>query len=141
MGPDNDARQVIAQLHGNVQTSSPCTGLTFINGPNNLSKPQMYGFTTCAGIVWSGAYTPGETDQWKIRLAPSMGSDGWTELYRNGLLQGHWDGANYCCTKTNQSWFNFGEYPYRWGVSPPQGGGSSMTTKTQRFTDFVITTP
>jgi hypothetical protein len=141
MGPDKDARQNYFQLHGNVETDSPCTGLDGINGPNNLSQPQMFGFSTCAGLVWHGDYTPGETDQWLVRMKVSSASDGWTELWRNGQLQGHWDGANFHNSKTNQAWPNFGIYAYRWKVYPPQGGGSSMTTKTQRFTDFVITTP
>ena len=51
MGPDNDARSLVWQIHGLHEPDSPCTRLAFINGPDELSKPQMWGLSICSGLV------------------------------------------------------------------------------------------
>lgn len=137
MGPDADARSLVWQIHGYIERDSPCTGLTFINGPDQVSKPQLWGFSTCAGLVWSGAYTPGESDDWKVVALISSSSDGWTELWRNGRLQGHWKGANFHNSATNQAWFNFGPYKYRWSLAA--AGGSSMSSVAQTISGMALT--
>lgn len=137
MGPDADARSLVWQIHGYEESDSPCTSLNFINGPDQVSGPQMWGFFTCAGLVWSGSYTPGESDDWTIVAKISSGSDGDTKLYRNGKLQVDSPGANYHNSPTNQAWWNFGPYKWRWEL--PGGGGSTMTTVAQTFQSMLLT--
>ena len=140
MGRDAQAESLIWQIHGLHEPHTPCARLGFINGPDQVSTPQMWGFFTCGSnrestLVWSGAYTPGESDDWKIVARISAGADGWIELWRNGVKQGHWPGANF--HDATQCWWNFGPYKWRWLLAGE--GGSSMTTVSQTFQDMTLT--
>ncbi|HET9730509.1 MAG TPA: hypothetical protein VFR41_13845 [Acidimicrobiia bacterium] len=137
MGPDQDAQSLVWQIHGYDEPDTPCTSLNFVNGANQLGGPQMWAFFTCAGLVWTGTYSPGESDDWKIVARISMGTDGDTKLYRNGVLQVDSPGANYHNSPTNQAWWNFGPYKWRWEL--PGEGGSTMTTVSQTFQNMLLT--
>jgi hypothetical protein len=134
MGPDEQAESLVWQIHGYVEPHTPCTHLNFINGPDQVSSPQMWGFFTCAGLVWSGTYTPGETDSWKVVALVSAGTDGWAELWRNGALQGHWSGATF--HDAPLAFWNFGIYKWRWQLL--NAGGSTMTHVNQTIENMTL---
>lgn len=143
MGKDYDARSSIWQIHGNIQMGSPCTGLIFTNGNDNLTNnAQTWGFTTCNGTIWHGPYTPGETDDWKIVAVISSGSDGMTQLYRNGVLQVTDHGANYTDSHPSPGnlsgapWWNFGPYKWRWFDVPTT---SSLRAVNMTIDDMTLT--
>jgi hypothetical protein len=143
MGPDHDARSLIWQIHGNIETGSPCTALTFTNGDDNVTYDnQMWGFSTCNGVVWHGRYLPGEADDWKIIAVISKGDDGMTQLYRNGVLQFTDRGANYHDSHPSfgdpgaYPWWNFGPYKWIWKDAPTN---SSMTSVNMTIDNMVLT--
>jgi hypothetical protein len=136
MGSDTDARSLIWQIHGYNEPDSPCTGLTFVNGPSNMGGPQMWGFSTCNGLVWTGNYTAGERDTFKIVAKISATSAGYTQLYRNGVLVHTDNGANYHNSQGNP-WWNFGPYKWRWELSG--GGGSTMTSINATLDNLTLT--
>lgn len=141
MGRDAQAESLVWQIHGLTEPHTPCARLGFINGPDQVSAPQMWGFFTCSGsstestLVWSGAYVPGESDDWKITARISNGADGWVELWRNGVKQGRWTGATF--HNAEQCWWNFGPYKWRWLLAGE--GGSTMTTVSQTFQGMTLT--
>lgn len=143
MGRDYDARSSIWQIHGNIEMGSPCTGLIFTNGSDDLTNNrQMWGFTTCNGVIWRGAYTPGEVDDWKIVAVISKGSDGVTQLYRNGALVATDRGANYHDSHPSPGdpsggpWWNFGPYKWLWANVPTT---SSMRTINMTIERMMLT--
>jgi hypothetical protein len=136
MGRDSDARSLIWQIHGYLESDPPCASLNFVNGPQNITGPQMWGLYTCAGLVWTGTYTPGETDNWKIVARVSRYSGGYTQLYRNGVLVKSTSGANYH-NSSGDPWFNFGPYKYRWEL--PGGGGSNMYQVNATISNMTLT--
>jgi hypothetical protein len=136
MGLDTDARSLIWQIHGYNEQGSPCTGLTFMNGPDGVSSPQMWGLGDCSGTVWVGTYKPGERDHFKIVAKISTGSTGFIEIYRDGVFQAHHDGANYHNSQGNP-WWNFGPYKWRWELAG--GGGSNMTQVNATINNMVVT--
>jgi hypothetical protein len=143
MGPDHDARSLIWQIHGNIERGTPCTTLSFTNGPDNVTYDnQQWGFSTCNGVVWHGRYVPGETDDWKIVAIISKGDDGMTQLYRNGVLQITDRGANYHDSHISPGnpngfpWWNFGPYKWIWKDAPTN---SSMTSVNMTIDNMVLT--
>jgi hypothetical protein len=117
--------------------------LNFIDGRDGVSKPQMWGFYAPQSegtlLWWTGSYTPGEQDDFKIVLAPlSSTSTGVTKLYRNGVLQFTKSGANYVSPSTTggQPWWNFGPYKWRWELA--NAGGSSTTEVNATITDMTL---
>jgi hypothetical protein len=139
MGPDSEAQATVWQIHGVIEPDTPCTTLQFLNGPDGRGGSQVWALYTCAGIVWTGTYTPGETDDWKIVAMISEGSDGDIKLYRNGTLMVDAPGANYHHSATHQAWWNFGPYKWRWEL--PGGGGSDMTTVNLTIQNMLLTSP
>lgn len=136
MGGDSDARSLVWQIHGYNEPDSPCTGLIFINGTNNLGVGQHWGFTTCAGLVWNGTYKPGERDSFKIVARISETSSGYTALYRNGVRVASVNGANYHHS-SGTPWWNFGPYKWRWEMAG--GGGSDMTQVNATINNLTLT--
>lgn len=136
MGRDTDARSLIWQIHGYQETDSPCTSLEFVNGPYDTGGPQRWGLTTCSGLVWTGSYTAGESDTFKIVARISQTSYGFTRLYRNGVLVASVSGANYHHS-SGAPWWNFGPYKWRWELSG--GGGSSMYQVNATMTNLLLT--
>ncbi len=86
--------------------------------------------------MWTGTYTPGETDSFKIVARISEGSTGLTQLYRNGSLVASVSGANYHNSSGNP-WWNFGPYKWRWELSG--GGGSTMTKINATINNMTLT--
>lgn len=136
MGLDRDARSLIWQIHGYMESDSPCTGLVFVNGPQNVGGPQMWGLYTCAGLVWTGTYHAGERDTFKIVARLSETSSGYTRLYRNGVLVASVTGANYH-NSYGEPWWNFGPYKWRWQLAG--GGGSNMYQVNATITGMTLT--
>ena len=136
MGADVDARSLIWQIHGNKERRTPCARLGFMNGPNGVSGPQMWGLSDCSGTFWVGSYTPGERDHFKIVARVSTGPTGFTEIFRNGAFEAHHDGANYQ-NSVGDPWWNFGPYKWRWELAG--GGGSSMTQVNATIDNMVVT--
>ena len=136
MGVDRDARALIWQIHGYLEYDSPCTSLEFVNGPHNTGGPQRWGLGTCSGLVWTGTYTPGESDSFKIVARISESSSGYTQLYRNGILVASVNGANYHNSSGNP-WWNFGPYKWRWMLS--NGGGSDLYQVNATITNMLLT--
>jgi hypothetical protein len=143
MGRDRDARSLIWQIHGNIQPDSPCTMLMFTNGADDVTYGrQMWGFSTCNGTIWRGTYTPGEVDDWKIVATISKGSDGVTQLYRNGSLVVTDRGANYRNSRASPGdpngypWWNFGPYKWIWLRNPTS---SSMSSVNMAIQDMTLT--
>lgn len=136
MGVDSDARSLIWQIHGYLENDPPCTQLMFVNGSNNAGGPQRWGLQTCAGLVWTGSYTPGESDSFKIVAHISRYSSGYTQLYRNGALVASVNGANYHNSSGNP-WWNFGPYKWRWMLSG--GGGSNLYQVNATITNMLLT--
>ena len=136
MGLDRDARSLIWQIHGYNESDTPCTSLNFVNGQRNLTGLQRWGLLTCAGLVWTGTYTPGETDLFQILVRVSQTSSGLTQLYRNGELVASVNGANYR-NSAGPPWWNFGPYKYRWEL--PGGGGSDLMQVNATITDMLLT--
>ncbi len=131
MGNDaGEAQSIFWQIHGNDEPDTPCAQLGYGNTPPNSSngQPQLMLGDTCADSLssplWTGPYTPGETDSWVIQAKISAGSDGWITYTRNGVVVGSNQGANYK-ESTGNPWWNVGPYKWRWGISG--GGGSKMT--------------
>ncbi len=136
MGVDTDARSLIWQIHGYLESDAPCAQLMFVNGPYNTGGAQRWGLQTCAGLVWTGNYTPGESDSFKIVAHVSRYSSGYTQLYRNGVLV-HTDyGANYHNSSGNP-WWNFGPYKWRWMLSG--GGGSDLYQVNATIANMTLT--
>ena len=143
VGPDRDARSLIWQIHGNIESGSPCTALRFTNGDDDLTyNEQRWGFSTCNGTVWHGKYSPGEVDEWKIVAVVSSGASGMTQLYRNGILQVTDRGANYHDSHASPGdpqgfpWWNFGPYKWIWKNNPTN---SSMNAINMTIDDMVLT--
>ncbi|HET9031211.1 MAG TPA: hypothetical protein VFN49_13645 [Candidatus Aquilonibacter sp.] len=141
-GPDHDARSLIWQIHGNIETGPPCTALRFTNGDNDVTyDDQRWGFSTCNGTVWHGRYEPGESDEWKIVAVISRGPDGMTQLYRNGVLQFTDRGANYHDSHPTPGdpqgypWWNFGPYKWIWKDNPTN---SSMNATNMTIDDMLL---
>jgi hypothetical protein len=135
------------QIHASAERDSPCTGLDFESGlyyPGSVGAGQQWAFSTCNGYKWFGAYTPGETDDWKI-VARIANADvpseiyGDTRLYRNGVLVMDDRGPNYhhSGARPRSSWWNFGIYKWRWELAG--GGNSSMSTVNATFDDMTLT--
>ena len=138
MGPDAEAESLVWQIHGLNEPHTPCTSLNFQNGTNDIPPgPQMWAFRTCAGIVWTGAYTPGETDHWKIKVTLALDATGVATLWRNGTLQGTWHGATF--HDATQAFWNFGPYKWRWEL--PGEGGSTMTEVNQTYVGMTQLAP
>lgn len=137
MGYDRDARSLIFQVHP-YGGGGPCVGLAFWNG-GVVGQPQKWLLTSCSGNVWSGTYTPGEQDNFKIVMTPSQGSAGRLMLYRNGALVANISGANYNNTGGGNGgpWWNFGPYKWRWELA--NGGGSSMTQVNATISNMTLT--
>ncbi len=138
MGEDVNADSLIWQIHGYEETNTPCTTLNFQNGTQGLGGPQMWAFHDCNGIVWTGTYTPGETDRWEIVANISESSSGYVTLYRNGVLVAHATGATYH-DSAGDPWWNVGPYKWRWEL--PNGGGSSMSSVGATISNLVVTGP
>lgn len=136
MGPDSNADALIWQIHGYDETDTPCAALNFQNGANGLGGVQMWALTDCNGIVWTGSYTPGETDQFQIVTKISETSSGYIMLYRNGVLVANASGANYR-DSDGDPWWNFGPYKWRWELE--DGGGSDMTIVNCTITNMLLT--
>ncbi len=136
MGSDKDARSLIWQIHGYNEPDTPCTSLNFINGTTGMGGAQRWALMTCAGEVWSGAYTAGERDSFKIVARVSETSSGLTQLYRNGVLVASVSGANYHHS-SGDPWWNFGPYKWRWELA--SGGGSSMTQVNATISNMTLT--
>jgi hypothetical protein len=136
MGVDTDARSLIWQIHGYLESDAPCAELMFVNGPKNTGGPQRWGLQTCAGLVWTGTYSPGESDTFKIVARISKYSSGYTQLYRNGVLVASVGGANYHNSSGNP-WWNFGPYKWRWMLSG--GGGSNMYQVNATISNMTLT--
>ncbi len=149
MGRDSgtDPEALIWQIHGLNENDTPCTSLNFLNGSyysGSLGSGQQWALMTCAGPVWFGKYTPGESDDFKI-VATIANADissetyGETKLYRNGVLVADAKGPNYHHSTSSpaQSWWNFGPYKWRWELA--NGGGSSMSQVNATFENFVFT--
>ena len=137
MGYDRDARSLIFQVHP-YGGGGPCVGLAFYNG-GVVGQAQQWLLTSCSGNVWSGSYTPGEQDDWKIVMVPSQTASGILKLYRNGTLVANINGANYNNTGggTGNPWWNFGPYKWRWEL--PSGGGSSLTQVNATINNMTLT--
>jgi hypothetical protein len=136
MGADTDARSLIWQIHGQHELRTPCFRLMFINGADEVSRPQMWGLSDCSGIVWAGPYTPGERDHFRIVAKISSGPTGFVEIYRNGAFQARHAGANYHNSR-GDPWWNFGPYKWRWELAG--GGGSTMTQVNATIDNMVLT--
>ena len=137
MGFDADARSLIFQIHP-FTGGNPCVGLGFWNG-GVVGAPQQWQLTNCNGGVWSGNYTPGEQDDWKIVMIISQTSTGHLWLYRNGTLVADVAGATYSNLNggSGDPWWNFGPYKWRWEQA--NGGGSTLTLVNATMNDVTLT--
>ena len=142
MGYDQDARSLIWQIHP-YGGGNPCTGLNFDNG-GSVGAAQEWAITNCNGNVWTGSYTPQETDHWVISVLISQTSSGYIKAYRNGTYLGQWSGATYnnntgTSPGSGNLWFNFGPYKWRWELA--NAGGSTMTQVNATINNMTLTTP
>lgn len=139
MGPDDDARSLIFQIHP-YGGGNPCVGLAFFNG-GVVGQPQQWLLTNCSGNVWSGPYTPGEAVDWRISVAISETASGNIMLYRNGALVANIPGPTYSNDGGGHGdpWWNFGPYKWRWEL--PDGGGSTMTEVHMSVDGMKLTSP
>lgn len=121
--------------------------LNFIDNTDDIGDGNehwaVYG-PECSGdkIMWHGDYTPGESDNWKIQLAPaSYTKSGHTRVYRNDTLVLEYSGANMCNPSVDggDPWWNMGPYKWRWEL--PDGGGSTMTEVDATISNMVETSP
>ncbi len=139
MGYDRDARGSIFQIHP-YRGGDSCVGLDFFNG-GVVGGPQQWLLTNCSGNVWTGPYTPGEEDDWKLIVLVSQGPNGHITLFRNGAQVANIAGATYKNTGTASGgpWWNFGPYKWRWGL--PNAGGSTTSRVNATISGMTLTTP
>lgn len=135
MGTDRDARSLIWQMH-DYGASGASASLGFAN---DSSGKQIWDFSLGGTplYVWTGSYTQGETDDFKIVVKVSSTSNGTEQLYRNGQLVMNVSGPNY--SAGTNPWWNFGPYKWRWGL--PNAGGSTTSRVNATISGMTLTTP
>jgi hypothetical protein len=142
---DADARSLIWQIHGHPEPHTPCTSLNLYN-EDGVGSAQRWALGTCdaAGVsqmgenkpVWTGAFTPGESDEWKIVVVPSNTARGSVALYRNGHFEGSWKNI-VTYHGENPPWVGIGIYKWIW-LSRNESTASSVR---MRIEDLTIATP
>jgi hypothetical protein len=141
MGSDAEAQSLIWQLHpyaGNGRTPS----LGFGNASNGAQEwvllgNTLWGKSTNPDYVWTGTYTPGESDDWKLTVTVSNKGAGSFALWRNGTQVYTVSGVNtYDPASNPDPWWNFGPYKWRWELDG--GGGSNMTAVNCTITDMTL---
>ncbi|MGB6984904.1 MAG: LamG-like jellyroll fold domain-containing protein [Candidatus Aquilonibacter sp.] len=139
-----DARSSVWQIHGDGETNSPCTELGFANGSNGASSPQVWAFYDCgtgssSQIEWTGSYTAGETDNWKITVVVSDGNTGSVQLYRNGtLVYSKSSISTYTDSPSGNPWWDYGIYKWIWENAP---NDSSLSIVNFTIKNMEVTTP
>jgi hypothetical protein len=142
MGSDSEAQSLIWQLHANGG-SGVTPSLGFGNAANGaqewvLEADTLWGSSTNPDYVWTGTYTPGETDTWKITATISNTGNGAMALWRNGVEVYSVSGVNtYDPTTTTGVWWNFGPYKWRWELA--NAGGSDMTSVNCTIDNMTLT--
>jgi hypothetical protein len=63
--------------------------------------------------TWEAPYVPGETDNWEIQFKNTNESDGWVDLYRNGVRVDHYSGPN-VVAGTEYNVIGIGIYEWDW---------------------------
>lgn len=144
MGADTYADSLVWEIHGLGERDAPCAQLGFYNDGGQGGQ-QRWHLTTCSNpsTVWTGTYTPGETDDWKIvaticdNKCPAGASPD-TKLYRNGVLQVHDTGWNAHHGTHHKYWWTFGPDKWPWKDASYHG---NMTAVNQTFTGMKLTSP
>lgn len=129
-GCPGDARSLIWQIHPNVCSCTPVTTLNFINGTNQVSSPQKWGFfdggtTGAQTLEYTRAYTEGETVVFAIKVKqsnPQGTANGAVTLWVNNVQVYNKSGVVTSTGATDSSpttqWWNFGPYKWIWENSP-----------------------
>lgn len=136
MGSDSYAPSLIFQIHGNSSggCGNPTVNLGFMN---NSSGQQEWYFEIVqfdGHPLWTGTYTPQETDDWKIVVNLAESGGGSTSLYRNGSLV--YSGSSQSTACSTVTFWNFG--PYKW---PWESRSTGMTEINATINDMTLTTP
>jgi hypothetical protein len=119
MGIDspNLTQRLVWQIHDNVSGSQICSPLTVL-GIQNFGGPQVWYLASGAG-TWTGTYTEGATDAWRITaLVSNAPSGGHIIAYRNSVKIMDGPGPTYnLCSQNRRPWWNFGPYMWDWARS------------------------
>lgn len=136
MGSDSYAPSLIFQIHGSSAggCGNPTVNLGFMNNSSGVQEWYFEIVQFDGHPLWTGSYTPQETDDWKIVAKVAESGGGYTQLWRNGTEV--YSGTSQSTACSTEMWWNFG--PYKW---PWESRSTGMTEVNATIQNMTLTTP